>query len=111
MELTRMVILSTAAAPADQTPFLNDHPDDGYVGLDDDENLPWPDAGKVATLWRAHGQHFLVGRRHSMGRPITAELLKDKLTHGFQRQRHAAALELALLGEMPLSNTRARIAV
>ncbi len=109
IELERHELL--AAVPADQAPIPNDDPDDAYVGLDEDENLPWPDAGKVAALWRAHGQHFLVGRRYFMGRPITAELLKDKLVHGFQRQRHAAALELALLGEMPLPNTRARIAV
>lgn len=108
IELERHQLM--AAVPFDMTPIPNDDPDDGYVGLDEDENLPWPDAGKVAALWRAHGQHFLVGRRYFMGRPITAELLKDKLANGLQRQRHAAALELALLGEMPLPNTRARIA-
>lgn len=99
-----------AAAPTDQPQIPNDDPADADVGLDEDENLPWPDANKVAALWRAHGQHFLVGRRYFMGRPISAELLKDKLAHGFQRQRHAAALELALLGELPLPNTHARIA-
>ena len=109
IELERHQLMGSA--PADQAPIPNDDPDDAYVGLDEDENLPWPDANKVAALWRAHGQHFMVGRRYFMGRPIAAELLKEKLTNGFQRQRHAAALELALLGEMPLPNTRARIAV
>lgn len=108
IELERHQLQS--AAPVHQAPIPNDNPDDDYVGLDTDENLPWPDANKVAVLWRSHGQHFLVGRRYFLGRPITAELLKDRLVNGYQSQRHAAALELALLGEMPLPNTRARIA-
>lgn len=87
----------------------NDDVDDENIDLDEDENLPYPDIEKVAAIWRRLGQQFIVGRRYIMGRPITAELLKDKIAHGFQRQRHAAALELALLGEMPLPNTHARI--
>jgi uncharacterized protein (TIGR02270 family) len=97
-----------SAAPSDQAPIPNDDSEDDYSGLDEDENLPWPAVDKVAALWRSHGQHFLVGRRYFLGRPITADLLKDKLDHGFQRQRHAAALELALLGEVPLPNTSAK---
>jgi uncharacterized protein (TIGR02270 family) len=96
--------------PEDYPVIPNDETDDSYVGLDDDENLPFPDVEKVAAIWRQHGQHFIVGRRYFMGRPITGELLKDKLMHGNQRQRHAAAMELALTEhDMPLPNTRARV--
>jgi len=98
-----------APPPADQLPIPNDEVEDGDVGLDEDENLPWPDTRKVAALWRNHGQHFLVGRRYFLGKSITPDWLHHKLATGTQRQRHAAALELALLGEMPLINTRARI--
>ena len=51
----------------------------------------------------------MVGQRYFLGKPITADWLKQKLAIGTQRQRHAAALELALSGETPLFNTRARI--
>lgn len=96
-------------APVETESFPNDDPADTEVGLDPDENLPWPDAEKVAALWRRHGQHFLVGRRYFLGRPLTPEWLNDKLINGTQRQRHAAAMELALMGEQPLRNTYARI--
>ena len=88
----------------------NNETDDENVDLDEDENLPFPDVEKVAAIWRRHGQQFIVGRRYFLGRPINAELLKDKVAQSFQRQRHAAALELALLDSSePLINTRARI--
>jgi uncharacterized protein (TIGR02270 family) len=96
--------------PDDYPVIPNDETDDSYVGLDEDENLPYPDVDKVAALWRQHGQHFIVGRRYFMGRPITGELLKDKLINGNQRQRHAAAMELALTEhDVPLPNTQARV--
>lgn len=98
----------TMAPPADLAPIPNDNPEDPHVGLDEDENLPWPDAEKIAALWRNHGQHFLVGRRYFLGKTITPDWLKNRLQESPQRQRHAAALALALLGESPLLNTRAR---
>ena len=95
--------------PLDQTPVPNDDATDNNVGLDEDENLPWPNVEQIAALWRHHGQHFLVGRRYFLGKAITPEWLKNKLADSTQRYRHAAALELALLGESPLINTRARV--
>ena len=88
----------------------NNNPDDDDVSLDEDENLPWPDVQKVAALWRRHGQNFIIGQRYFMGRPIGSDILRNKLATGFQRQRHAAAMELALTdSDYPLINTRARI--
>ena len=77
------------------TTMPNDDPSDADVAMDGDENLPWPDVEKIAALWRRHGQHFLVGRRYFCGRPLSSEWLKEKYANGTQRQRHAAALELA----------------
>lgn len=86
--------------------------DDTDLNLDEDENLPYPDAGKVAAIWRDRGQNFIVGRRYFMGQPITSELLKNKLASGTQRQRHASALELALNEDgVPLPNTREKVLV
>lgn len=99
----------TATPPTGLAPIANDNPEDHFMGLDEDENLPWPDAGKIAALWRDHGQHFLVGRRYFLGKAITPEWLRNRLQEGTQRQRHAAALELALVdSQYRLVNTRAR---
>lgn len=100
--------LSTPALQ-DQTPIPNDDTNDHNTSLDADENLPWPQAQQVAALWRNHGQHFLVGHRYFLGKAITPEWLKTKLQESPQRQRHAAALELALIDPSErLINTRAR---
>lgn len=89
-----------------------DIPEDSDENLlmDEDENLPWPNVKKVATIWQAYGKNFIIGQRHFLGGPITPELLKSTLVSGFQRQRHAAALELALTGsDGALINTRAKV--
>ncbi len=88
----------------------NDDVEDDNVELDEDENLPYPDVEKVAAMWRQHGQNFIVGHRYFMGSPITTEMLKEKLIGGSQRQRHAAAMELALNEHnVQLPNTSARV--
>lgn len=88
----------------------NDDIDDDVIDLDEDENLPFPDAQKVASIWQKYGQKFVVGKRYFMGQLITTELLKEYLKNGMQRQRHAAALELALNENgMPLVNTQSKV--
>ena len=99
-----------SAAPSDQALIPNDDTEDTHVGMDEDENLPWPDVAKVTGLWRNHGQNFIVGRRYFLGKPISADWLKSKISSGTQRQRHAAAMELALIDpQTRLINTRARV--
>ncbi|MBI3560413.1 MAG: TIGR02270 family protein [Gammaproteobacteria bacterium] len=83
---------------------------DTHVGLDEDDDLPFPNADKVAEFWRRQGEHFLMGRRYFLGKPLSAAWLKTVLKAATQRQRHAAALELALIdSHSPLLNTRARV--
>jgi uncharacterized protein (TIGR02270 family) len=97
------------ASPAQWEAIPNDKPEDIGVGLDEDENLPWPHPERVAALWRTHGRHFLVGRRYFLGKAIAPDWLTNRLAEGTQRQRHAAALELALVdSQKPLANTRGR---
>lgn len=89
------------------------HPtDDGDdVGLDEDENLLYPDQQKVLALWRTHGQRFMLGHRYILGKTISADWLKSVVKNGTQRQRHAAALELALnVPNIQFPNTRAKVA-
>lgn len=89
---------------------LRYHDDDAFVGLDDDENLPFPTVEKIAGVWQKYGQYFSTGKRYFMGHPIAEEYLLEAIQHGKQRQRHAAALELALLDiHQPYINTRAKI--
>lgn len=100
----------TMSPPLDQAPIPSDNPEDTYVGLDEDENLPWPDAERIAALWRNHGQYFLVGRRYFLGKAITLEWLRNRVVNGAQRTRHAAVLELALMDpQSRLVNTSARV--
>ena len=98
------------------TEFLPDHPnddpDDDDVSLDEDENLPWPAVEKIKNIWINHGRNFIAGQRYFMGRSIEPKLLRDKLKTANQRQRHAAALELAFFDlNVPLPNTRAKVTI
>ena len=47
------------------------------------------------TWWEKN--NFRAGARYLVGKPITVEHCQQVLNTGFQRQRRAAALELALL--------------
>ena len=83
-------------------------PADDNVEMDQDENLPWPDAAKLAAWWEKRRGDFAPGVRHLCGRPLSEDWLEHVLRHGYQRQRAAAALELALLRpNEPLFNVRA----
>ncbi len=87
-----------------------DDTDDDIIDQEDDENLPIPDAEKVAAIWSQQSPHYIIGQRYFMSQPMGAEHLKEILISGTQRQRHAAALELALSeSDVPLPNTRAKI--
>ncbi len=97
--------------PPDNYPTIPDNNiDDEFVALDEDENLPYPDVQKITSIWQKFGQKFIVGKRYFMGQLITAESLKQWLQNGSQRQRQAAALELALCENgFPLVNTKAKM--
>lgn len=91
-------------------PIPNDDENDAQVDMDDDENLSWPDGEKIAALWRYHGANFRVGQRYFLGKPITPDWLRSQINAGTLRQRHAAALELALIDPLSrLINTRAKV--
>lgn len=101
----------TREAPEDDPMFLlSDFGSSAHVGLDEDEQLPWPDQDKVASIWRTLGKNFMVERRYFLGRAMTPDFLKEVIATGTQRQRHAAALQLALIDPRSrLINTHARV--
>ena len=85
-----------------------ENPEDEYVTMDSDEDLPWPSPLKIADWWDANKGSFNQGVRYLSGMPISELQCKRVLTEGYQRQRKSAALELALMQvEAPLFEVRA----
>ena len=83
-------------------------PEDEDVEMDSDEDLPWPDAQLIAEWWAKDKAAFRNGTRYLLGQPISPEHLHKVLRIGFQRQRAAAALELAIFQPgQPLFEVRA----
>lgn len=72
-----------------------------------EEHLPWPDVDKIWRAWTGElSARFIAGRRHLLGLAITEPNLKAAIASGYQPQRHAAAIELALLKPaIPVVNT------
>ncbi|HWA97947.1 MAG TPA: TIGR02270 family protein [Pirellulales bacterium] len=85
-----------AAKPAGFEAGPTESPADDAVEPDPDESLPWPDQAKVARWWSEHSSRFAPGVRHLLGKPISVEGLAHALAVGRQRQRAAAAVELAI---------------
>jgi len=85
-----------------------ENPQDENVAMDQDEDLTWPDPMKVQVWWDARKGRFQPGTRYLLGVPITEAQCQKVLREGFQRQRTAAALELALMRpDAPLFEVRA----
>ena len=74
----------------------NDDPADENVALDEDERLPWPDAAKLGDWWARNRARFDVGAAYFLGEPKAKADWLAALSDAFQRQRRAAALELAI---------------
>jgi uncharacterized protein (TIGR02270 family) len=97
-----------AEAPEGFDAGPSEDPADEDVALDPDENLGWPDPGRVEIWWRAHAGEYPKGTPLLAGRPITPESCLAVLRRGNQRLRADAALRLALLNpESPLFEVRA----
>lgn len=85
-----------------------DDPKDENVAMDSDENLPWPKLELVTKWWNERSRNFQSGARHLAGQPVTPEHCAGVLRTGKQRQRAAAALELAIFHpKEPLFEVRA----
>ena len=83
--------------PEDFTAGPSEDAADDDVAMDPDEDLPWPDPGRVAAWWAEHGRDFKAGERHLLGEVVREKGLQRALAAGRQRQRAAAALELVFL--------------
>ncbi|RQW86575.1 MAG: TIGR02270 family protein, partial [Geobacter sp.] len=86
----------------------SDDPDDDNVAMDADLDLPWPNIESIRRWWDRNKGNFPDGTRYLLGKPVSVEHLQHVLTTGLQRQRAAAALELAIKQPgQPLFNVRA----
>jgi uncharacterized protein (TIGR02270 family) len=83
------------AAPEGFHAGPNENPADENVAPDPDEDLLWPDPALIGQWWRDNGARFAAGTRHLLGQPLSPDACQHALTAGFQRQRRAAAFELA----------------
>ena len=96
-------------APEEFTAGPTDDPGDENVAVDLEENLPWPNQLKIQARWEKEQAHFAEGVRHLTGLPWTRDCCNHVLREGYQRQRRAAAYNLALIDAgRPLRNWRAR---
>jgi uncharacterized protein (TIGR02270 family) len=97
-----------AVKPAGFEAGPTEDPADEDVALDPDEHLPWPDPSLVQQWWGASRGNFQRETRYLLGQPIEPLALRQVLQTGSQRQRAAAALELAVLQPgRPLFEVRA----
>jgi len=85
-----------------------ENPEDENVDMDPDGDLPWPNPDLIQGWWVKNKGRFRNGTRYLLGQPIAYEHLQQVLRTGFQRQRAAAAIELAVLRPgQPLFEVRA----
>jgi uncharacterized protein (TIGR02270 family) len=70
--------------------------DGGAVQVDDD-GLPWPDPALVEAWWSCVARKYAAGERHLAGQRLGLAACERTWAEGYQRQRRAAAYELALL--------------
>jgi uncharacterized protein (TIGR02270 family) len=74
----------------------SEDPNDENVEMDPDEHLPWPDPNLIEKWWAEHNGNFQRGTRYLLGNPISVVWCEHVLRAGRQRQRAAAALEIAI---------------
>ena len=86
----------------------SDNPEDDKVDLESDDGLPLPDEAKMGRWWAGHASAFESGAHLLAGRPCDPNSLQGVLKTARQRQRAAAAWELALQSPgLPLFNVGA----
>jgi uncharacterized protein (TIGR02270 family) len=93
--------------PKDFAAGPTENPEDEDVDMDPDEHLPWPKRETVQKWWVGHQHEFADGTRYLLGKPLPNVELQQILRFGRQRQRAAAALEMALRQGGPLFEERA----
>lgn len=72
-------------------PPMAEHEDDPDTGL------PWPDPELAGEWWERNARRLPAGTRHLLGLTVDEWACESAWSRGWQRQRRAAAYELALM--------------
>ncbi len=91
------VVITTSSEKVVVASPATPHADAESLADEVDDELPWPDTARVRKWWDERRHAFATGVRYLAGVPIRWEGLVNVVRVGNQRQRAAAALELALL--------------
>ena len=88
-----------------------EEPEDEDVEMDPDEDLPWPEPELIHEWWGKNKNNFRNGTRYLCGKPISEQQCQHVLRYGYQRQRAAAAIELAMMkpGQRPFRSPCTRL--
>jgi uncharacterized protein (TIGR02270 family) len=89
-----IALQSLDGSPPEKPAASSDGDED--LAADADANLPWPNPEAIERWWTGNQSDFTKGTRHLLGKPLTPDWLQQILRSGRQRQRAAAALELAI---------------
>ena len=81
----------------DSPPLGHDAPADPLLPAGYEANLQWPSTALVSMWWRQNAPRYATGQRYLGGQPVTRTAAVAVLLNGKQRQRTAAALELACI--------------
>ena len=102
--------LTADAGEVDESAESSDDASSAAEPAEADAPLPVPDPSLVKVWWAENGSRFEPGKRYLAGKTIHRDELWTVLAEGPQRQRAAAAIELALLEPgKPLFNVRAKV--
>lgn len=86
-----------------------DAAEDENIEMDEDEDLPWPNAQKISRLWQVHHQLLQPGLRYFQGQEVTKQVLAHIFVSANQQQKELAALQRAIHDKNTmLVNTSAR---
>lgn len=92
-----------------------ERPDNDDFGADtqdeekEDNDLPWPDPERLQAWWTTQSHRYVEGQRYLCGEVVSESESRRILRDGYQRQRAAAAFELARLNpQAALFPTHAR---
>jgi uncharacterized protein (TIGR02270 family) len=77
--------------------FKRDGPEDPPELPAEDHDLRWPSRDGLTAWWEREQHRFTAGERYLAGRRIGEHEALEVLRSGYQRQRRAAAIELARL--------------
>jgi uncharacterized protein (TIGR02270 family) len=83
----------------DRSDLKQDAPDDAETGHPDDEDLRWPNPVGMRNWWAEECTRFSPGQRHLAGAPLSEDGAHHVLCTGYQRQRRAAATEIARMSK------------